>query len=132
MKRLVILLLSLTIGLYAYSQETSSPSDDTEIERKCTFMDIEGKIYEDVTVKIKSRRWNVHLFYTTKDRVIVRVIDKDGNQIYKHKFVNDYLYIFSSGQLQVGRPKFNRVIIYRDDSQATYYGIIREKEGVFH
>ena len=101
MKRLVIILLSLTIGLYAYSQETSSPSDDTEIERKCTFMDSQGKIYEDVTVKIKSRRWNVHLFYTTKDRVIVRVIDKDGNQIYKHKFVNDYLYIFSSGQLQV-------------------------------
>ena len=45
---------------------------------------------------------------------------------------NVYLYVFSDGQIQVGRPKFSELVIYSDKRANKYEkGIIREKEGVY-
>lgn len=84
-------------------QEESSPSTDTEIVRRCSLIDIEGKCYEKVTVTLKS---------TSPDY-----------------FISDNLYIFNNGQIQMGKPKFNQIVISRDGDQ--WYGAIKEKEGVF-
>ena len=44
-------------------------------------------------------------------------------------FKNCYLYIFSNGQVQVGQPKFNQIVISRAGER--WFGEIKEKEGVW-
>lgn len=42
---------------------------------------------------------------------------------------NAYLYVFSDGQIQIGRPKFSQLVIYSGKRANKYEkGIIREKE----
>lgn len=96
---------------------------NTEIFRH----NIEGFIHKDVTVTIKS------LNKTTLDsRVKIRVKNSKGKVIYKNTFRNDYLYIFSDGQIQVGIPKFNKLIIYPyENEKGKWYGKIRWKEGIW-
>lgn len=107
--------------------EKSSPSTDTEIVRRCSFMDIDGEYYDDVIVTMKST--SPDLFITDKYKVKVTVQDKKGKKIYKKTFKNCYLYIFSNGQVQVGRPKFNQIVISRVGER--WYGEIKEKVGVY-
>lgn len=46
--------------------------------------------------------------------------------------MNRYLYIYSNGQIQVGKPKFNQVIIRRGTLfEDMCFGLIREKEGIW-
>jgi hypothetical protein len=107
--------------------EESKPSFNTEILRHCEWLDVEGFIFKDVTVTIKS------LNKTTLDsRVKIRVKNSKGKVIYKNTFRNDYLYIFSDGQIQVGIPKFNKLIIYPyENEKSKWYGKIRWKEGIW-
>ena len=107
--------------------EESKPSFNTEILRHCEWLDVEGFIFKDVTVTIKS------LNKTTLDsRVKIRVKNSKGKVIYKNTFRNDYLYIFSDGQIQVGIPKFNKLIIYPyENEKGKWYGKIRWKEGIW-
>ncbi len=52
-----VILLLMSANCFAQSgtePETSKPSFDTEIVRKCASLDIEGKDYRDVLVTIKS------------------------------------------------------------------------------
>lgn len=107
--------------------ETSKPSTDTEIVRRCSFIDIEGKYYNDVTVTMKST--SPDYIFTEKYRVYVTVQDKKGKKIYNKTFKNSYLYIYSNGQVQVGQPKFNQIVIRRVGEQ--WYGEIKEKEGIW-
>ena len=107
--------------------EKSRPSTDTEIVRRCSLLDIEGKYYDDVTVTMKST--SPDYFITDKYKVKVTVQDKNGKKIYKKTFKNCYLYIFSNGQVQVGQPKFNQIVISRAGER--WYGEIKEKEGVW-
>ena len=107
--------------------EKSSPSTDTEIVRRCSFMDIDGEYYDDVIVTMKST--SPDLFITDKYKVKVTVQDKKGKKIYKKTFKNCYLYIFSNGQVQVGQPKFNQIVISRVGER--WYGEIKEKVGVY-
>ena len=55
--------------------------------------------------------------------------DKNGKKIYKKTFKNCYLYIFTNGQVQVGKPKFNQVIISKAGER--WFGEIKEKEGIW-
>ena len=68
-------------------------------------------------------------FITDKYKVKVTVQDKNGKKIYKKTFKNCYLYIFSNGQVQVGQPKFNQIVISRAGER--WFGEIKEKEGVW-
>lgn len=131
MKRFVLLLAVCMTMAFSFAQsdepETSKPSTDTEIVRRCSFLDIEGKYYDDVTVTMKST--SPDYFFTKKYRVYVTVQNKKGKKIYKKTFKNCYLYIFSNGQVQVGQPKFDQIVIRRAGEQ--WYGEIKEKEGVW-
>ncbi len=109
--------------------ETSKPSFDTEIVRKCASLDIEGKDYRDVLVTIKSI--SPDYFFTDKYKVKIIVEDENGNRVYRKTLNNAYLYIYSNGQIQVGKPKFNQVIIRRGTLlEDMWFGLIREKEGI--
>jgi hypothetical protein len=59
----------------------------------------------------------------------VTVKDKKGKKIYKKDFIRSYLYIFNNGQIQIGKPKFNQIVIKRDNDY--WYGEINEKEGIY-
>lgn len=127
---ILLLVASLTMACgFAQSDEPekSSPSRDTEIVRRFSYMNIEGKYYKNCVVTLKST--SPDYFITDKYKVKVLVKDENGKKVYKKAFSNAYLYIYSNGQVQVGQPKFNQVIIGKAGD--TWYGEIKEKEGIW-
>lgn len=120
MKKLITTFTFMVIALTAGYSETTMPLYDVEIVRKDVTLDIEGIYYRNVTISLKTKG----LF---SDKVKVNVVDKWGKSIYKKTLKNAYLYVFSNGQIQVGKPHFNQIAIFPKDS----FGIIREKEGVY-
>ena len=101
-----------------------------EIMRSVAYIDIEGKYYSDVTMTFKSI--SPDYFISNKYKVKVNVVDNNGKSVYKKTLNNAYLYVFSSGQIQVGRPNFSQIIVFPKDSKYESTCIIREKEGVFN
>lgn len=122
---LIFLLFNLTTALFA--QETAKPMNDTEIERSVSIMDIEGKKYENVKVTLKSI--SPDYFISDIYRVKVTIVDMKGKVVWKKTLKNVYLFVFSSGQIQVGKPNFDKIVIYKNDYFST--GKIREKEGIY-
>lgn len=134
MKRFVLLLMACISMAVSFAQdepETSKPSSDTEIVRRCFAMNIEGERFDNVVITLKSYDKNSEPFLGIKGgpRVKVTVKDNNGKKVYKKTFKNCYLYIFSDGEVQVGKPKFNQIII--DKIGRSWYGEIKEKEGVW-
>ena len=41
------------------------------------------------------------------------------------------MYVFSNGQIQVGKPNFDQLIIFKSSTDNRYIGVIREKEGIY-
>ena len=123
----------LTISIVGFAQssepEKAKPLTDTEIVRKVSNLDIEGKHYENVTVTIKSNKSDY--FWTDKYKVKVTVNNAFGNKVWNKTFKNAYLYIFSNGQIQIGKPNFSQMIISKSDSSEDWRGIVREKEGIY-
>lgn len=130
-ERIILLLVaSLTMAcgfVQSDEPEKSSPSRDTEIVRRCSYMDIEGKYYKNCVVTLKST--SPDYFITDKYKVKVLVKDENGKKVYKKTFSNAYLYIYSNGQVQVGQPKFHQIIIGKAGD--SWYGEINEKEGIW-
>lgn len=102
---------------------------DMEVVRKVAFLDIEGKYYEDVTMSFKSI--TPDYFISDKYKVKVKVVDKNGKSIYKKTLKNVFLYVFSNGQIQVGKKNFDQIVVQKSKSTDENIGIIREKEGVY-
>lgn len=129
---LVLFLMCASCNVtFAQSIEVESvkPTTDTEVVRRCAFLDIEGKTYYNVVVTMKST--TPDYFITDKYKVKFVVKSEDGKTVYKKTFKGAYLYIFSNGQIQIGKPRFNQVIIRKDTDTNQVYGIVREKEGIF-
>ncbi|MDV3120802.1 hypothetical protein RJT13_03885 [Segatella copri] len=133
MKKLLFFLMMLTINIVSFAQnsepEKASPMTDTEIVRKCIILDVEGKLYDNVTVTIKSNQPD--FFFTDKYKVKVTVTDASGSKVWNKTFKNAFLYVFPNGQVQVGKPNFHQMIISRADSSSEWIGMVREKEGVY-
>ena len=131
MKRFAILIaMLLTFSIASHSQdvETTKPTEDTEIVRRTAAIDIEGVIHDNVVISLKSI--SVDMF-TGDPKVKVTITDNNGKKIYKKTFKNSNLYIFSDGHIQVGQPKFNKLIITKSETSDDYIGVIREKEGIW-
>ena len=127
-RSLAFILISFITATSIFAQsepETAQPLFDAEVIRKVSLLDIEGEWYKNVTISFKSND------DVLNSKVKIKVIDKNGNIIYKRTFKKSFLYIFSKGQIQIGRPKFNQIIIYKSESYSNNTGIIREKEGVY-
>ena len=101
--------------------ETSSPSYNTEIVRNVSSLDVEGIVYNNVTVSFNSN---------SSSKVKVKIVNVDGRIAWQKTFKNAYLYIFSTGEIHVGKPKFRKILIYKDYS-GLYFGKIREYEGIY-
>lgn len=123
---LIFLIFNFTTSLF--SQETTKPLHDTEIMREVSIMDIEGKVYKNVKVTIKSI--SPDYYFSDKHKVKVTILDMDGIKILKKTLKNAFLYVFSNGQIQVGQPNFNKILIQKNDS-GSFIGKIREKEGIY-
>lgn len=123
---LIFILCNITTSLF--SQETTKPLTDTEIMRNVSNMDIEGKEYDNVRVTLKSI--SPDYFVSDKHKVKVTIVDMDGNKIWKKTLKNVYLFVFSNGQIQVGKPNFRKILIFKNDSES-FIGVIREKEGIY-
>lgn len=129
----VLFFFAFIFSIYAVyaqdSDEKSKPLTDKEIVRKVSVLDIEGRIYEDVVVTMKSV--SPDHFFTERYRVKVKVIDSNSKIIWKKTLKNSYLYVFSDGQVQVGKPKFDQLVIYKSQYSGCWKGSIREFEGIF-
>ena len=62
---------------------------DTKVVRNVTVIDIEGTLYEDVEVTMKSISADYFIF--DKDRVKVTIRDKDGKKVWKKTFYNAFM-----------------------------------------
>jgi len=111
-----------------FSQERAKPMNDTEIMRNVSRLDIEGKEYENVKVTLKSI--SPDYYFSDKYKVKVIIVDAAAKEVWKKTLKNVFLYVFSDGQIQVGKANFNRILITKNDS-GSFNGKIREKEGVF-
>lgn len=135
MKKYLTTLLFTIFATLAFSQsqsdetETAKPMLDTEIERKVSVMDIEGATYEDVKIIMKSISPDYILY--DKHRVKVTIKDKDDKKVWKKTLYNTFMYVFKNGQVQIGKQNFDQIVIYKSPFDNSYYGVIREKEGVY-
>lgn len=132
MKRFIailFLMLSFTMPGLAQEQETAKPLTDMEVERKVARMDIEGEIYNNVVVTMKSV--SPDYYFTDKYKVEVTVRGANGKKIWKKTLRNVFLYVFSSGQVQVGKQNFDQILIQKSSLTGDYVGWVREKEGVY-
>lgn len=115
--------------LYCTEPETAKPMRDKEIVRNTSIIDIEGVLYENVVVTIESISADYLIHHD--DRVKVTVKNANGKKIWKKTLYNAHMYIFRSGQVQVGKPNFDQLVLFPSTIDNRYTGIIREKEGVY-
>jgi hypothetical protein len=123
--RILLIFLFFNFTTSLFSQETAKPLTDTEIMRNVSSIDIEGKIYENVKVTLKSNSQGIY----SSSKVKVSIVDQNGKKVWNRTLKNVFLYVFSNGQIQVGKPNFNMILI--QNYSGSYYGKIREKEGVY-
>lgn len=107
--------------------ERIPPHYNTKIEHNLTSLDIEGTVIHDVRMVFESSGPEVGRFVPF---VNVRVYNSKNKCIYRRRFENCYLYIFSNGGIQVGLPRYNKVVIFPNEV-SDFYGYIREREGVY-
>lgn len=127
MKKVILFLfcfLSCSISMMSQEQEKAYPLLNAEIVRNVAILDIEGETYFDVEMTFKSNR-------SVKSKVKIFVKEKGGELIWQKTLKYSYLYVFSNGQVQVGRPNFHQVLIQKSKNGISLVGKIREKEGVF-
>lgn len=130
-KLLLLLTMFLHVSLsFAQNEpETAKPLTDMEVVRNVAYLDIEGKIYEDVTMTFKSI--TPDYFISDRYKVKIKVVDKEGKSVYKKTLKNVFLYVFSSGQIQVGKRNFDQIVVKKSSLTGDNIGVIREKEGVY-
>ena len=140
MKRLLIFFSFMFASTYAaFAQEavqpvleSAKPVKNAEVIRKVSEIDVEGTIYENVTVKMKSKTHSA--YYSTKDKVVITITDMLGKTLWKKTFKNVFLYVFSDGQVQIGQGKFVQALIEKLPQPlpaGDFKGKIREKVGIF-
>ena len=125
-------MLTLSVASFAQTKaeepETAKPMSNAKITRKLSILDIEGTYYENVTATIKSNE----LYYDCMSpKVKVTVTDDSNNKIWNKTFKNAYLYVFSNGQIQIGRKNFDQMIISKSSLSDKWIGTVREEEGIY-
>lgn len=126
---LLMLMFVCSLAMVAQEPETARPLTDTEVVRRVSILDLEGEYYFDVVMTFKSNKPDY--FVTDKYKVKVTVTDSEGKKIWKKTLKNVFLYVFSSGQIQVGKQNFDMIVVQKDKETGSFIGKVREKEGVF-
>ena len=118
-----------SITMVAQEPETARPLTDTEVVRRVALLDVEGKYYYDVVMTFKST--TPDYFITDKYKVKVSVKNNEGKTVWKKTLKNVFLYVFSTGQVQVGKQNFDMIVVQKSKETGDFIGIVREKEGVY-
>jgi len=126
---MMLFLISCSANIIAQEPETARPLTDTEVVRRVALLDLEGKYYYDVVMTFKST--TPDYFITDKYKVKVTVKDSDGKNVWKKTLKNVFLYVFSNGQIQVGKSNFNQILVQKGKETGDFFGVVREKEGVY-
>ena len=126
---MMLFLISCSANIIAQDPETARPLTDTEVVRRVALLDLEGKYYYDVVMTFKST--TPDYFITDKYKVKVTVKDSDGKNVWKKTLKNVFLYVFSNGQIQVGKRNFDQIVVQKSKDNDYFIGIVREKEGVY-
>jgi hypothetical protein len=131
MKKVLLLMVMFvaSITMVAQEPETARPLTDTEVVRRVALLDVEGKYYFDVVMTFKST--TPDYFITDKYKVKVTVKNNEGKTVWKKTLKNVFLYVFSSGQIQVGKQNFDMIVVQKSKETGDFIGIVREKEGVY-
>lgn len=134
MKRTLFFIVLVVMAITGSAQESDeddivAPSFNTEIERNCIVLNIEGENFFNVNVSLKSSD-----LFTLFDNPTVKVIVKNerGKKIYKKIFPHSCLYINKEGFVMVGFKSIKRLLITRGEEYGYHWvGVIREKEGIW-
>ncbi len=132
MKKIILMMLfliSCSANIIAQEPETARPLTDTEVVRRVALLDLEGKYYFDVVMTFKST--TPDYFISDKYKVKVTVKDSVGKNIWKKTLKNVFLYVFSNGQIQVGKRNFDQIVVQKNKDTGDFIGVVREKEGVY-
>jgi len=114
---------------FAQEGERAYPvKGELKVMRHLESVDIEGEIYESVDFIVKNMKPSSSV--STGNNKVEVEIRQGKKSIYYNCFKNSYLYIYSTGQLQVGQPNFYLVIIYPEEG-GKFTGIIRAETGVY-
>lgn len=125
-----MVLCTLTISAQEEKHEYSTPLTDVEVVRRVDQLDIEGMIYRNVEVALKP----ITPDYLINDKYKVKVVVKDaqGKKIWKRTLKGVFLYVFSTGQIQVAKKNFIPIVIWQPSMElGGTTGTIREREGVY-
>ena len=126
MKKIVfILTLMLSAFTTVFAQLTVKPTFDKEVVCQVTTLDDEGAIYDNVIVKMKC----TVKFASSTCQTRVTICNQNGKKIAKKIYPDALLYVFDSGQIQVGKNGFTKMLIYKE-KDGTTVGKIRVNEGV--
>ena len=88
-------------------------------------MDLEGKYFIHTKITLKS----INSFY---NNVKVTIFDLSNKKIWKKTIKGAFLYVFPSGQVQVGQRNFNQIIIYREKKDSDdFFCIVNTEEGIY-
>ena len=132
MKKIICLLMLMLSFMFTQTMNAqdnqsgvlqSLPSVGTKIERNLVWIDIEGTYYNNAHLLLQS-------YYDYRYRkFVVRVnVTQNHKRIYSKRFNDSYMYLFSNGTIQVGRPNFYQLVVIHD--KLGYCGKIRQFEGV--
>lgn len=130
MKRILTLIFISLLGAYMASAqgtvETTKPeTTENNIVRSIDSIDIEGDFYCNVTVHIKSIPQGKY----AKPYVKVKIVETATKKTILSKTLNgSYLFLFSDGQIQVGKHNLRQIAISKPGKGSA--GIIRIKEGI--
>lgn len=126
MKKIIfVLTIMLAAFTGSYAQQTVKPTIDKEVKCQLASIDDEGTVYDNVIVKFKC---TVKFAGKTCQTKIV-ICNAKGKKITKRILSDALLYVFDSGQIQVGKNGVSKVLVYKDKSGNTV-GKVRESEGV--
>ena len=124
MKKAMFFLFFLCSIIVFAQSESVKPTYGVELDREVGYAIIEGELYEDVVVELKSAdigRLDSGVKITVKDA-------KTGNKIYKKRFSKSRLYGFSNGSIEVGKGNaLTQLMLFKSDKDGTWILCIREK-----
>ena len=124
MKKAMFFLFFLCSIIVFAQSESVKPTYGVELDREVGYAIIEGELYEDVVVELKSADIG-----SLVSGVKITVKDaKTGNKIYKKRFSKSRLYGFSNGSIEVGKGNaLTQLMLFKSDKDGTWILCIREK-----
>lgn len=127
MKKILFCTFFLLATMCSYAQENKEEPESVKATLGITIKrDIELAVIEYPDVK-KFYFITVELRASSYGGVTIIFRDPDtGKKLLKKYLGDSYLYIYKSGQLQIGRPNIDKAIIYKSSSTDKWNMVINE------